>query len=322
MRIAVVCGALAAAGPFAAPAAGQSDPLFPPCAPGVPAPPPPAVVVEGARDSPTRIVAGRPFSLDFEGDSPADSLEAAVPGTTLQDPRFGVMTVVVPTPGPAAFTLRYIAGGASRATACTWPHTFTIDVEEGDPVVARLGAIEGPDARWPLSGPPRLPRRGLLTTGRPLVGLQWTCTGTTSGVPLVAELFVERRLGRSPTEASPAGRLVTDACATDDVTRARAPGALLQFIGGPDADGGERDLTALISHKRGARYWLRVTQGARLVGQSRFFVAFRGQRGRFASLYVIAPEASYVAASCRRPRRGDGRFPLGFRTWPFPACRR
>ncbi len=323
VRIAVLCGALAAAGWLAASAAGQSD-LYPPCAAGVPAPPPPTVVVEASRDAPSRLIAGRPFNVNFTGDdSYADSLEAAVPGTVFDDPRGGTVSVTVPTAGVASFTVRYIAANATRANACTWAHTFTLTVEEGDPVVAKLGAIEGPDARWPRGGPPKLPRRGILVSGRPLVGLQWRCTGTSSRVPLVAQLFVERRLGRSPTEASPAGRLdVPDPCAEDVVLRARPPGALLTFFGGTDVDSGDRDLTAVVSYRGGARYWLRVTQGTRVLGQSRFFVAYKGQAGRFPALYVLAPEASYVAATCNRPRRGDDLFPLGFRKWPFPACRR
>jgi hypothetical protein len=319
----LLCVGAAAVGWFAATAAAQSG-SYPPCPPTTPALPAPGVTPQGpARDAPTRIIAGRPFTLDYdESVVVVQETVSATPGTTLEGGALGDLpTVVVPTPGPAAFTVSYIDVNSTRTNACTWSAGFTVNVEAGDPVAGRMGAIEGPEPRWPRAGPPALPRKGFLSAGRPLVGALWTCSGTTGRIPVVAELFVERRLARRPTELSPAGRLtVDDPCGTQSVSAARAPGALLRFYGGPDADGGERDLTAVVSYRKGARYWLRVTQAGRLIGQARFFAAWQRQQGAYPPIWVIAPQAAYEAARCARPRRGFGGPPLGFRKWPIPPC--
>ena len=323
MRTALLGAGAAAACWLAAPAAGQA-PAFPACPPSTTPLPAPTVTAQSlARDTPSRIIAGRRFSLDYDDTTVAvQDTSSATPGTTFDSPLGDLPTVVVPTPGPAVFTVRYFDINATRAAACVWSAAFTVDVEAGDPVSGRLGAIEGPEPRFPRGGPPRLPARGLLTDGRPLVGLVWNCTGSTGRVPLVADLFVERRLTRPPAEASPAGRLtLDDPCDTRSVVAARAPGALLRFYGGPDPDG-ERVLTAVVSSPRPARFWLRITQAGRLVAQSRYFVAFRPQNGRFPALYVIAPDAAFEAARCRRPPRGRQEFPLGFRKWSIPPCPR
>lgn len=319
-------GAAVVAAAWLAPvAAGQSGPPFPACPPTTTPLPPPAVAPRNlTNDDPARLVVGRPFTMNYDESAVVvQDTASSTPGVVIDDPTYSDARVTVAAAGPAAFTVRYLDLNATRANACVWSADFTVTVEAGDPVVARLGAIEGPEPRWPRAGPPRLPARGILVNATPLVGARWTCTGTIARVPVVAELFVERRLARSPTEASPVGRLtVADPCGTQPVQSARAPGALLRFYGEPDVDVGERSLTATIRHTTGARYWLRITQAGRLVGQSRFFAAFRSQNGRFPDIWVVAPEASFEAARCRRPRRGDDLFPLGFRKWPIPPCRR
>ena len=163
---------------------------------------------------------------------------------------------------------------------------------------------------------------GTLLSGAPFVGALWVCSETTGRIPVTAELFVERALTRKPREASQVGRLtIDDPCGTQSTTAARAPGATLRFYGGPDTDG---DRTLAVQHrsKRAGRYWLRITQAGRLIGQLRYYAAFRPQAGRFSSVWVIAPEAAFEAARCRRPRRGDDRVPLGFRKFPIPPCPR
>ena len=236
---------------------------------------------------------------------PQDTL-AGSPGIAIEG--FGQgssVTATVAAPGPATFVVRYFDANATRQTACVQSAAFTVNVEAGDPVTGRLGAIEGPEPRWPRSGPPRLPKKGFLSSGPPLVGLLWPCSGTTGRIPVVAEVFVERRLAKKPTEASPAGRLtVDDPCGTENTHVARAPGATITWYGGPEADGGERDLTVVTSFKKGARYWVRITQAGRLLAQARFFTAFRAARGSFPPIWVIAPEAAFEAARCHRPRRG------------------
>ena len=326
VRLLLVAALAAAAGWLAATAASQAPPGFPACPPGSPALPAPAASAQGrAQDAPSRIIAGRPFDISYaDGVTyPQDTL-AGSPGIAIEG--FGQgssVTATVAAPGPATFVVRYVDANATRQTACVQSAAFTVNVEAGDPVTGRLGAIEGPEPRWPRSGPPRLPKKGFLSAGPPLVGLQWPCSGTTGRIPVVAEVFVERRLAKKPTEASPAGRLtVDDPCGTENTHVARAPGATITWYGGPEADGGERDLTVVTSFKKGARYWVRITQAGRLLAQARFFTAFRAARGNLPPIWVIAPEAAFEAARCHKPRRGIDAAPLGFRKWPFPPCPR
>ena len=319
VMVALAAAAMSAAGP------GRAQAPFPDCPPGSPALPAPTFSVQAeSRDAPSRIVAGRPFTISYDESvvGVQDTL-AGSPGTTFDNPAGSLIGVTVAAPGPATFTARYFDANATRATACLQRFTFSITIEPGDPVSGRTGAIEGTEPRWPRGGPPRLPKRGSLYSGPPFVGALWECSATTGRVPVTAELFVERALARRPGQASQVGRLtIDDPCGTQSTTAARAPGATLRFYGGPDADGGERTLAVQHRLKRSSRYWLRITQAGRLIGQLRYYVAFRGQAGRFPALWVIAPEAAFEAARCRRPPRGDPRAPLGFRKFPLPACRR
>ena len=325
VRTVLLCIGAGAVGWFAATAGAQTGAPFPACPPAATPLPAPGVSAQGpSRDAPARIIAGRPFTLTYdETVVGVQDTASATSGTTFDNPAGSLLSVVVPTPGPAVFTVRYFDANATRATACVWSAAFTVNVEAGDPVSGRVGAIEGPEPRWPLRGPPRLPAKGFLSGGPPLVGALWQCTGTTGRIPVVADLFVERRLARRPSEVSPAGHLtVDDPCSTESIIAARAPGALLRFYGGPDADNGERDLTAVVNFKKGARYWLRITQAGRLIGQVRYFAAWQYQHLAYPTIWVIAPQAAYEAARCHRPKRGFGGPPLGFRKWPIPPCPR
>jgi hypothetical protein len=324
-RIALVALALAVAWAAVTATATAQGTAPPPCPPSTAPLPPPGVTAEGpSRDAPSKIVAGRPFTITYDERAVGVyDTAAGTPGTTLDSPLGSLLTVTVPTPGPASFTVRYFDANATRTTACLQSSVFTINVEAGDPVTGRTGAIEGREPRWPRGGPPRLPKNGFLASGPPFVGVLWACSATTGRVPVTAELFVERALTRKPGLTSQAGRLtIDDPCGTQSTTAARAPGATLRFYGGPDADAGERTLAVQHSFKQGARYWLRIMQAGRLIGQLRYYTAFRAQRGRFAAVWVIAPEAAFEAARCRRPKRGDDRVPLGFRKFPIPPCPR
>lgn len=315
IEVALVLAAMTAAAlALASAAMGQGMPALPDCPSGTAPLTPPTPRVEGSPRFPDRVIAGRPFTIEYDttlGVAVQDTL--GPPGTTFDgdDPTGGLVTPTVPAPGPAAFTVRYYA--LSGTPACVQSTTFTVDVELGDPLPARIGAAEGP-TRF-IARLPRLPRVGILTTGAPVAGLLWPCTVATALVPVVAELRVERNLRRRPSASSPLTTLtLTDPCGAD------------AFVPGPVASLRHRlvfdDTRGLVVEhrwKKGARYWLRITQAGRLLGELRYYVAFRAARGRFAQTWVIAPEAAFERARCRRPPPST---PLGFRTFPLPPCPR
>jgi hypothetical protein len=147
----------------------------------------------------------------------------------------------------------------------------------------------------------------------------WPCTATTARVPVVAELRAERDLRRKPTIASPVATLtVPDPCGPAAATAAPA-GARLRLANIFD---NTWILAGEHRAKAGARYWLRITQAGRLLGQLRYYMGFRPQATRFASIWVIAPEAAFERARCRRPKREDPEVPLGWRKFPIPPCPR
>lgn len=309
IRVTLVLAAMAVAAVALAPsAAGQGAPSLPDCPPGT------ATLTPPTPRFPESVIAGRPFTIEYEtvvGVIVQDTL--APPGTAFDadDPTGVTVTPTVPAPGPAAFAVRYHS--SSGTPACVQRTTFIVNVAIGDRLPARIGAAEGP-TRF-VTRLPRLPRAGILTTGAPVAGMLWPCTEATALVPVVAELRVERRPRRRPSASSPLTTLtVPDPCGAD----AFAPGpfASLRYRLVFDDTRG-----LLVEHRRrqGARYWLRITQGDRLLGQLRYYVAFRAARGRFAQTWVVAPEAAFERARCRRPPRST---PLGFRTWPLPPCPR
>ena len=184
LRLVLIAACAAAAGWLGATAAGQAVPGFPACPPGSPQLPPPAATATGrSREAPSRIIAGRPFDISYADGvtAPQDTL-AGSPGIAIEGSGQGSsVTATVAAPGPATFVVRYFDANATRANACVQSAAFTVNVEAGDPVTGRFGAIEGPEPRWPRSGPPRLPKKGFLSSGPPLVGLEWACSGTTGG---------------------------------------------------------------------------------------------------------------------------------------------
>jgi hypothetical protein len=313
LRIALALTALAAAwaahGP---PAAGQSDPPCPPGTAPLPVPTP-----EVARGAPGGAVAGRPFRITYR-----EAADVVVEDTLLPpgasfpaggDGSGWPIEVLVAAPGPAVLTVRYRQVGV--AEACLQSASFTVSVRAPDPVRGPIGYAEGATTRF-IGGFRPLPRRGATLGGPPLAGVTWECDGTLSPEPVVAELRTERALRRRPSASSPAAVLtLPDPC--EGVRRAAAAaGARITAANIFDAT------WALgVEHRarRAGRHWLRVTQGGRLVGQLRYYVAFRAQRGRFADTWVIVREPEFERARCRRRDRAT---PIGTRAFPLPPCPR
>lgn len=315
IRVALVLSALAAVGLTLVPAAvGQETPSLPDCPPGTAPLTPPTPQVSGSPRFPDRVIAGRPFTIEYDtalGVIVQDTL--APPGTAFDsdDPTGLTVTPTVPVPGLAVFTVRYYA--SSGTPACVQSTSFTVDVELGDPLPTRIGAAEGP-TRF-IARLLRLPRAGILTNGAPVAGLLWPCTAATALVPVVAELRVERNLRRRPSASSPLTTLtLPDPCGAN----AFAPGPVASLRYRLVFDD-TRGLVVEHRRRQGARYWLRIAQGGRPLGQLRYYVAFRAARGRFAQTWVMAPEAAFERARCRRPPPST---PLGFRTFPLPPCPR
>jgi hypothetical protein len=302
LAVVVAGGALWAGG-----AAGQAP--VPPCPPGTAPIPPPTVTVTGDAGSPTRFVAGRPFSIEYGGESIVEET-AGPPGTIFTSNDLLGADVTVPAPGPAVFTARY----HDDRVGCSQTFAFTVAVEAGDLLTARGGYSEGPVGE--IHRFDRLPRRGALTFQAPVVGIYFQCTDTTGRIPVVAELRVERNLRRAPSAATPVATLtVPDPCSTTGST-VLAPGARLRHVGGA---------VVAVEHRfrRGARYWLRITQADRVLLQVRYYVAFGRKQTMFVQkAWVIAPQAAFEAARCRKRPPGDVRDPLGYQNYPIPPCAR
>jgi hypothetical protein len=311
-----------AVGALAPGAAGQGT-SFPECPPGSPPLPPPAVDVSGSPAT-ERVTAGRPFTIEYDapiGVIVQDTLGPA--GTTFlgNDAGGSSLEPTVPAAGPAGFTVRYYSADARRGTECVQRLAFTVPVEVGDLLPARIGYGLG-DRIGRGERYVKLPRKGILANTNVFAGLSWTCSETTALVPVVAELRGGRDLRRAPSPTSPLARLaIPDPCQLKDAA-AGVPGAVLRFDGGSAVDEGDRALAVEHRRKTGARYWLRITQGDRLLGELRYYVAFRPAARRFSAVWVLAPEAAFERARCRRPRRGDPTIPLGFRKFPIPPCPR
>jgi hypothetical protein len=310
VRIALALAAVAAGcAALGGGAAGQAQ--LPPCPPGAPPIPPPTVTAKGDLSAPERIVAGRPFQIEYGVPGNIVQETAGPPGATFSSNDQLGATVTVAAPGPAVFTARYYDAEASPATACTQTFSFTVNVEVGDLLAPRSGYAQSPSTFA------RVPRKGVLTGPEtPVVGILFICRDTTGSVPVVADLRVERNLRRRPSAASPGATMtVSDPCRRTPTT-VLAPGARLRHARGE---------TVTVEHRfrKGARYWLRITQAGRVLFQVRYYVAFGRKRTMFVQpSWVIAPEAAFEAARCRRRSRGDLRDPLGYQNFPIPPCPR
>lgn len=294
--------------------------ILPDCAPGTPAPPPPTPVVTGEPSSPTRIVAGRPFTIDYTGGDGSVTVQSTtVPPGTLFDPGFdaggSVLYLSLPAAGPVPLTAHYylVLNGT-----CVHRFPFTVNVEPGDLVPAGLRVGQGELRDSPRFE--RLPRRGVNTDGNPAVGLSYGCTALEAIVPITAVLREERDLRRSPSPTSHTLQIaIADPCQTKSVS-AVSPGVALKFVAGSSRfDEGLRTIGVEHRAKAGRRYQLQILQGDRVIGGLRYYAAFRSQNGPSPALWVVAPEAAFERARCKRPKSPA---PLGLKHYPFPPCPR
>jgi hypothetical protein len=292
---------------------------LPDCAPGTPAPPPPTAAVTGNPATPDRIVAGRFFTIEYDDPNLIVAVQdtAGPPGTEFDGGAEGsAISVALPSAGAIPLTARYF--DVQHDGTCVFSFTFTVNVEAGQLLSPGIGVGDGPLDRSPGLDP--LPRRGINTSGSPVLGRVWTCRGLHARVPITAILREERDLRRRPSESSPTLRIdMPDLCQTRSVT-ARAPGVALRFIAGSRlVDEGDRTIGVAHTATEGRRYWLQILQGTRLLASLRYYVAHRPQNGAKPALWVLAPEAAFERARCRRPPRDS---PLGIHRYPLPPCPR
>lgn len=297
--------------------AAQSAPL-PPCPPGTPAPAPPTVAAHlSAVGSPARLVAGRPIDIEYDDPSLTVAVQSTTgpQGTVVQDDIGDFVTLTLPAPGQVTMRADYYV---VRNGTCTFPFTYTLDVTPGDLVPAGVGATRGFSPRGGFTFT-KLPRFGDYDGLKPAAGLVFRCDGAKAPVPLSLVLAAERRLARRPGETSPTIRLdVPDPCTTR-TTRVVGLGVRLWFVDNDRPDEGERFLALEVTTKVPTRFWARFAQEARSLGSLRFYTAWKPQNGRFPSGWVMAPEAGFERARCRRPPPLTG---LGFRPWKLPPCPR
>jgi hypothetical protein len=302
----------------AAHGAAQSAPL-PPCPPGTPVPAPPTVrATLAAVGSPERLVAGRPIAIEYDDPNLTVSVQSTTgpPGAVVTLDDGDAVELTLPAPGRVALTAAY---HLTRDGTCTHGFTYELDVTAGDLVPARVGVTRGFNARGGFRFE-RLPTFGDYDTGRPSVGLVYACDGAKAPVPLSVVLSHERNVRRAPSAASRTIRLdIPDPCATPSRSVAGL-GARLWFVSNSrHPDEGERFLVAQVTTRAPARYWARFAQDARPLGSLRFFTDWKPQRGRFSAGWVMATEAGFERARCRRPPSLSG---LGFRPWGLPPCPR
>ena len=316
-----VAGAALVAGSLALIAAShgtaQGGPL-PPCPAGTPAPTPPTVSATlSAVGSPARLVAQRPIAIEYDDPNLAVSVQSTSgpPGTVVQFDDGNFVTLTVPAPGRVAFTAAYYV---TRDGTCTHSFTYELDVTAGDLVPARTGVTRSfsPRGGFRLE---RLPKFGDYDGGPPAVGLVYACDGAKAPVPLSVVLSHEKNVRRAPSAASPSVRLdIPDPCTTPSRSVAGL-GARLLFVNHDRPDEGERFFAVQVKTRAPARYWVRFAQDARPLGSLRFFTDWKPQRGRFSAGWVMATEAGFERARCRRPPSFSG---LGFRPWGLPPCPR
>ncbi len=297
--------------------AAQSPPL-PPCPPGTPVPAPPTVTANlSAVGSPPRLVAQRPIDIQYDDPNLTVSVQSTSgpPGTVVQSDDGNFVTLTVPAPGRIAFTAAYYL---TRDGTCTHSFTYELDVTAGDLVPAGVGATRGFSPRGGFRFT-RLPTFGDYDGLKPAAGLVFACDGAKAPVPLSLVVHAERRLAKRPSAASPSVRLdVPDPCTTK-TTRVTGLGLRLWFVNNDRPDEGERFFAVEVTTKVPSRFWAAFAQDVRPLGSLRFYTAWKPQNGRFPRGWVMATEAGFERARCRRPPPTTG---LGFRRWPLPPCQR
>jgi hypothetical protein len=226
-----------------------------------------------------------------------------------------LVTLTLPAPGQVSMTASYLS---LADESCVFPFTFTLDVQPGDLVPAGVGVTREFSPRGGFTFG-TLPRFGDFDVLKPAAGLIFRCDGAKAPVPLSLVLSAERRLARRPAATSPTIRLdVPDPCTTR-TTRVVGLGARLWFVSNDRPDEGERFFAVEVTTKAPTRFWARFAQDVRPLGSLRFYTAWKPQNGRFPAGWVIAPEAGFERARCRRPPPLTG---LGFRPWKLPPCPR
>ena len=316
LGVALAAASLAMIG-AAAGTAQNAAPVLPDCPAGTPAPAPPVVTVTGSSRSASRLVAGRPIEVQYDDPALVVAVQETIgpPGTTFDGDAGGSSaTMTLPAAGAIPVTAKYYD---VRNGTCVHGLTYTLTVDAGDLVPAGVGATRefSPRGGFEMR---RLPRAGDYDGGPVTVGLVLPCDGAKAVVPLSVALHQERNLRRRPSASSPTVRLdVPDPCDTPTRVVASLPGVRLFYVNTSRADEGERFLVAQILTKGPRRFWVEFAQGARRLGSLRFYTAWKPQNGGFPKGWVVAPEAAFERARCRRPPSDT---PLGFRDWPFPPC--
>ena len=140
---------------------------LPPCPPGTPVPAPPVVTHASLFNDalPPRIVAGRPFSIEYDDPTLVTAVQQTIgpPGTVIRDDIGGLVELTLPSPGAVTMTVVYYV---VRNGTCTFSSTYTLNVDAGDPVPAGIGATREFSPRGGFA-PKKLPRFGDYDGGRP-----------------------------------------------------------------------------------------------------------------------------------------------------------
>ena len=264
-------------------------------------------------------MAGRLIDIEYDDPTGTVAVQETIgpPGTIfdagIADGEF--VTLRLPAAGAVPMTAKYFVNSGNAT--CAHSFTFTLQVETGDLVPAGIGVTRPFSSRGGNEFR-KLPRNGDFDGSAPAPGLAFACGGSQAVVPLTALLHFERNLRRRPSASSPTLRLdVPDPCAS--TTRAASvPGARLRYVNSSRYENeDERLFAAEILTKEPRRFWLEMFQGTHAVGSLRFYTAWKPQSGRFPKGWVIASEADFERARCKRPSPFTG---LGFRRWPLPPC--
>jgi hypothetical protein len=309
VALAAACALLAGSSPRA-----DAQAPLPDCAPGTPPLPVPVVKVEADPGNAGRIVAGRFFTIEYDDPALTVAVQNTVlpPGAVIDGTDDGnFITLALPAAGAIPLTAKYY--DLEHNGTCVQSLTYTVNVEAGDLVPAGIGATEG-------GGPTfkKLPKVGINTGGLPSVGLSWLCTGTQAVVPVSAVLREERVLRKRPSVTSKTLRIdLPDPCSTKSVT-VTSPGVVMRFLAFRYVDEGDRVISVEHRARHGRRYWLQILQGTRVLGSLRYYVAWRPQNLSRPAAWVVAPEAAFEKARCKRPRAFEA--PLGLHKYPLPPC--
>ena len=201
---------------------------------------------QATRRRPARIVAGRPVHDRVRRDAwrRAGHVAGGPPGTTFDGHRRLVAHGDRAAPGPASSRSATSTPTRPRPRPARRRFAFTVNVEAGRPGDRRASAPSRGLSRAGPAGPPRLPRRGVLSGRDARGGHPVDLLRTTTGrIPVVAELLRRAQPARRSRRRRrrSAGSTVPTPAAPTTARRARARARRSPGYGGPEADGGERD---------------------------------------------------------------------------------